>query len=136
MKIEGMAVKKRVEVLITWRVFFRVLCFVWVSLVSSLVSSGSALTRSSSPLARLSSSSNHILFPLLLFFTFCLLAFLFWFWLGSVADHRPHTYPTTGRFGRRKYYNPGLMHSSSPQLSSTSSLHQRKTSELGNRLEN
>ena len=92
-----MAVKKRAEVSIRWRDFFRVSCSVWVTLVCSVVSSESALIGSSSPVSRSSPSSNYILFPPLLFFSLCLLAFLFLFWLGSATGHRSHT-PTTTPF--------------------------------------
>ena len=66
---------------------------VWVTLVCWVVSSESALIGSSSPVSRLLSSSNYILFSPLLFFSLCPLAFLFLSWLGSAADYRPHTPP-------------------------------------------
>ena len=64
---------------------------VWVSLLSRVVSSGSALIGNSSPLSKSSSSSNYIPFPSSVLVD---LALFLLFLLGSAADHRPHT-PTT-----------------------------------------
>ena len=90
-----MAVKRRAELSIRWRDFFRVFGSVWVTLVCSVVSSESTLIESSFPVSRSSSASNYILFypPSVL----RLLAFLLLFWLGSATGHRSHT-PTTTPF--------------------------------------
>ena len=76
-------------------------CWFGFLLSSRFVSSGSALIGSSSPVSRSSSSRNDTVSPSsslsFAVFILCLLALLFLFWLGSGADHRPHT-PTTTPF--------------------------------------
>ena len=83
-------VKKRDEVSIRWRDFFRVFSSVWVTLVCLVVSSESALIGSSSPVSRSSSLSNYILFSPLLSFASPRFISCFAYWNAGLWRRHDH----------------------------------------------